>query len=113
MSSHFGLGDALSLMSFALNWIRNSSDHSDRLGYQLWHRPFTKGKLATPTKDNQGNFLPIDQQHYSVKTIKVIIKIMASIARSLSRSRFKTRPWRKARTSSKTTAGEANSARLD
>ena len=48
----FGLGDALSLMSFALNCIRNISDHSNRLGYQLryrpWHRPFTKVNLAPP-----------------------------------------------------------------
>ena len=44
----FGLGDALSLLSFALNCIRISNDRSGTLGYQLWHRQFTKGKLATP-----------------------------------------------------------------
>ena len=43
-----GLGDTPSVMSFALNCIRISNDGSGKLGYQLWHRPFTKGKLATP-----------------------------------------------------------------
>ena len=45
----------MSLMSFALNWIRNSSDHSGGFGFQSWHQPLNmastvyEGKLAKPT----------------------------------------------------------------
>ena len=44
--SIFGLGDAFSPMAFALNLVRNSSHHSDWLGYQLWHRPLKMASLV-------------------------------------------------------------------